>query len=77
MFDDLADFLDGIPRGSRLTPSRLSAVANAWTGEKVRKGQFAAVDAERCYVGELRAEESYFDLIDIYRAHIKATLPAA
>jgi uncharacterized protein YndB with AHSA1/START domain len=76
MFDDLADFLDDAPRGSRLPPSRLSKVAIAWAAEKVRKGAFAAADADR-YVGELRAEEAYFDLIDTYRAHIKATLPAA
>ena len=76
MFDDLADVLDGVPRGSRLAPSRLSAVAKAWAGEKVQKGQFAADAADR-YVKELRAEESYFDLIDIYREHIRTTLPPA
>jgi uncharacterized protein YndB with AHSA1/START domain len=76
MFDDLADFLDGAPRGSRLPPSRLSAVAKAWADEKVRKGKFPAADADG-YVGELRAEESYFDLIDIYREHIRAMLPPA
>jgi len=76
MFDDLADFLDGVPRGTRLPPSRFSAVAKAWAGEKVRKGKFAADDADG-YVGELRAEESYFDLIDVYRDHIRATLTPA
>ena len=76
MFDDLEDFIDGLPRGSRLGASRLSAVAKAWAGEKVHKGQFPADAADR-YVKELRAEESYFDLVDIYRDHIKATLPPA
>jgi uncharacterized protein YndB with AHSA1/START domain len=76
MFDDLADVLDGVPRGARLPPSRLSAVATAWAGEKVQKGQFAADAADR-YVKELRAEESYFDLVDIYRDHIRASLPPA
>ena len=64
-----------MPRGSHLPPSRLSAVAKAWAGEKVQKGQFAADIADR-YVKELRAEESYFDLIDIYREHIRTTLPS-
>ena len=76
MFDDLAEFLGGVARGSRLAPSRMSRIAKAWAGEKVSKGELAADVAER-YVGELRAEEAYFDLIDTYRAHIKATLPPA
>jgi len=75
MFDDLEDYLDGVPRGTRLAPSRLSGVAKAWAGEKVHKGQFSADAADR-YVKELRAEESYFDLVDIYREHIRATLPS-
>ena len=54
----------------------LSAVAKAWAGEKVHKGQIPADAADR-YVKELRAEESYFDLVDVYREHIRTTLPAA
>ncbi len=76
MFDGLADFLDGVPVDSRLPPSRLSAVAKAWAGNRVRQGDFTADVAER-YVRQLRANEEYLDLIDIYRAHIKTALPPA
>jgi uncharacterized protein YndB with AHSA1/START domain len=61
---------------SRLPPSRFSAVAKAWAGNRVRQGEFAADVAER-YVRELRANEAYLDLIDIYRDHIKTALPPA
>ena len=76
MFDGLADVLDGVPPDSRLPPSRLSAVAKNWAGNRVRSGDFSADVAER-YVRELRANEEYLDLIDVYRAHIKAALPRA
>jgi uncharacterized protein YndB with AHSA1/START domain len=76
MFDSLADVLDDVAPDSRLPPSRLSAVAKAWAGNRVRQGEFAADVAER-YVRELRANEEYLDLVDTYRAHIKAALPPA
>jgi uncharacterized protein YndB with AHSA1/START domain len=76
MFDALGDVLDGVRPGSRLPPSAFGAVAAAWAGKKVGSGEFDAELAER-YVRELRAEEAYFDLIQIYREHIKSTIPAA
>src|ERR1700721_2677697 len=30
MFDELTDFLDGVPGGSRLPPTRLGAIAQGW-----------------------------------------------
>jgi uncharacterized protein YndB with AHSA1/START domain len=76
MFDGLADVLDGVAPDSRLPPSRLSAIATTWAGNRVRGGDFGPDVAAR-YVRQLRANEEYLDLIDIYRAHIKATLPPA
>ena len=76
MFAGLADHLDGVAPDSRLPSSRLSAIARKWADNKVRSGEFAADVADR-YVRELRGNEAYLDLIDIYRAHIKAKLPPA
>ena len=76
MFDDLDDFLDGVLAevGAGAEPDELHR--ESLGGGEGPKGQFAADAADR-YVKELRAEESYFDLVDIYREHIRTALPPA
>ncbi|HZZ89126.1 MAG TPA: SRPBCC domain-containing protein [Caulobacteraceae bacterium] len=76
MFDALADVLDGVPADSRLPDSRLGGIVAKWAAARVRAGDFDAGVAER-YVRQLRGEEAHLDLVDVYRAHIGATLPVA
>ena len=63
-------------RAARACAKQTQRGGQGVAGEKVHKGQFSADTADR-YVKELRAEESYFDLVDIYREHIRTALPPA
>jgi uncharacterized protein YndB with AHSA1/START domain len=76
MFEGLADLLDGVAPDSRLPATRFSKVVASWTENRVRGGDFTAETAER-YARQLRANERYLELIDIYRDHIRAALPPA
>jgi len=74
MFDELAEFLDGVPCGSRLSATRLSRIAQAWT---LRHADEFSDDQRARIVRGLRGRERWNELNDIYRAHIKATIPPA
>jgi uncharacterized protein YndB with AHSA1/START domain len=73
MFDDLADLLDGVEPNSRVEPG--PAVAD-WAGRKVRSGELTPEVAKR-YARELSARQAHFELRDVYREHIRTTLPPA
>ncbi|HEY1708101.1 MAG TPA: SRPBCC domain-containing protein [Rhizomicrobium sp.] len=70
-FDELGEHLDGVPTGSRLPPTRMSAVAENWAGFA---SEFTAQQKARILKG-LRERERWFELVDIYKAHVTATRP--
>ena len=75
-WDALADFLDGVPAGSRLPPTEFGALSASWTQKLARSGAFTPGQAARAALG-LRREERWNELNKLYRAHIRATVPAA
>ena len=70
-FEELAEHLDGVPTGSRLPPTRMSAVAKDWTGFA---NEFTAEQKGRILKG-LRERERWFELVDLYEAHVSASRP--
>ena len=68
------DLLDGVPCGSRRPPTAFSALAEDWAQ---RFGAEFTAEQKSKIVRELRERERWFELCDIYRAHIDATLPPA
>jgi hypothetical protein len=70
-FDELEEFLDGVPTGSRLPPTRMSAVAQNWAGFP---SDFTAEQKVRILRG-LRERERWFELVDIYEGHVTASRP--
>ena len=79
MFDALAEFLDGVPIGSRLPPTEMSAFVKKWATvapgmndltEEQQKQRMAVHRA-------LRSRERWIELVRAYRKHIKATIPPA
>ena len=79
MHDRLAEFLDGVPLGSRLPPTEMSAFVKKWASvppgmndipEEQKKQRMRVYRA-------LRGRERWFELINIYRAHIAAAIPPA
>jgi uncharacterized protein YndB with AHSA1/START domain len=79
MHDRLADFLDGVPVGSRLPPTEFSAFVKKWAivppgmndiPEEQKKQRMLVYRA-------LRGRERWFELIRAYREHVKATIPPA
>jgi len=75
MFDELTDFLDGVPGGSRLPPTRLGAIAQGWVRQA--SGLDLTPEQKSRIAYGLRLREHWNELNDIYRAHIKATIPPA
>ncbi len=70
-FEELAEHLDGVPTGSRLPPTRMSAVAKNWAGFQ---SEFTVEQKARILKG-LRERERWFELVDIYEAHVRASRP--
>jgi uncharacterized protein YndB with AHSA1/START domain len=70
-FEELDEFLDGVPAGSRLPPTRMSAVARNWAGFP---SEFTPDQKTRILKG-LRERERWFELVDIYEAYVKASRP--
>ena len=79
MFDQLGDFLDGAPLGSRLPPTALSELVRRWAN--IAPGMVDYTEeqkAQRARVARsLRSRERWEELIGLYREHIKATIPPA
>jgi uncharacterized protein YndB with AHSA1/START domain len=79
MHDRLAEFLDGVPVGSRLPPTEFSTFVKKWA--TVPPGMNGIPDEQkkqRMLVHRaLRGRERWFELIRAYRAHIVTTIPAA
>ena len=63
----------GAPIGSRLPPTRFSKIAENWAGFS-SAAEFTADQKARILKG-LRARERWFELIDIYSEHVRATRP--
>lgn len=70
-FEELADLLDGVPTGSRLPPTRMSAVAKNWAGYA---SEFTADQKARILKG-LRERERWFELVDLYEVHVTGSRP--
>jgi uncharacterized protein YndB with AHSA1/START domain len=79
MFDELADHLDGVPPGSRLPPTTISEFVRKWATRAGGMDDFTPEEkARRAAVHKsLRDRERWMELIELYRAHIAATLPPA
>ena len=79
MFDDLADYLDGVAIGSRLPPTTISEFVHKWASRSGGMDDFTPEEkARRAEVRKsLRDRERWMELIALYRAHIAATLPPA
>lgn len=74
-FEELAELLDGVPIGSRLPPTRLTAIARNWAAMEM-SAEFTPEQKGRILQG-LRAREFHFALTDLYTVHVTATRPAA
>ncbi|HWE98383.1 MAG TPA: SRPBCC domain-containing protein [Caulobacteraceae bacterium] len=75
-WDALADFLDGVPTGSRLPATDMSVLVDAWVAEvEVSYGMSPKLGV-RIKSG-LRRKERWNELNQIYRDHIAATCPPA
>jgi len=72
-FDELAELLDGVPINSRLPPTRLTEIFDNWASFSM-SAEFTADQKARIRKG-LRVRECWFDYVDIYTAHVKATRP--
>jgi uncharacterized protein YndB with AHSA1/START domain len=70
-FEELDELLDGVPTGSRLPPTRMSAVAQNWASFP---SEFTAEQKARILKG-LRERERWFELVDLYEAHVRASRP--
>src|SRR6185437_15164864 len=75
-WDALADYLDGVPVGSRLPETEFNVLADAWTEKMERAGMFTPKQAARAALS-LRRHERWNDLNKVYREHIKMTIPPA
>src|SRR5580704_17423386 len=77
MHDRLADFLDGVPVGSRLPPTEMSVFVKRWAtiapgmNDLTEEQQKQRLLVHRA----LRSRERWIELIKTYREHIKATIP--
>jgi uncharacterized protein YndB with AHSA1/START domain len=76
-WDDLADFLDGAPIGSRLPPTEMSAIVQHWADQTDAFAYGLSDEQLRRIVRGIRGSERWNELNQIYRAHIKATIPPA
>jgi uncharacterized protein YndB with AHSA1/START domain len=78
-WDALGDYLDGLPVGSSLPPSRFGAIAASWA-EKAHEFNYVLTpdQLDRILRG-LRRKERWHELNGIYADHMRATLqpPAA
>jgi uncharacterized protein YndB with AHSA1/START domain len=79
MFDDLADHLDDVPPGSRLPPTHISEFVRKWATRAGGMNDFPPEEKARRWevFQSLRGRERWMELIELYRAHIAATLPPA
>jgi uncharacterized protein YndB with AHSA1/START domain len=77
MFDELDDYLDGVPVGSRLPPTEISEFVRKWATFAGGMVDFTPEErTERARIAKsLRGRERWVELIKAYRAHIAATLP--
>jgi uncharacterized protein YndB with AHSA1/START domain len=73
-WEDLLDFLDGVPIGSRLQPTEFGDLAMNWANLARLMGELTAEQAER-YARSLRSRERWAELNKIYRDHIRASVP--
>jgi hypothetical protein len=75
-WDALEDFLDGVPKGSRLPPTEMSAIVDHWAVQThFLDYGLTAAQRDRIVRG-LRGAERWNELNKVYREHIKATFPA-
>jgi uncharacterized protein YndB with AHSA1/START domain len=78
-WDRLAEHLDGAPIGSRLPSTEFSRFVKKWATESGGSVPFTPEQLQqrdRVY-RSLRGRERWFELIRLYRDHIKATIPPA
>ncbi len=78
-FDRLGDHLNDVLPGARLPPTRMSTFVYNWATKAPGLNDIAPDETERRLevFRSLRARERWFELIGLYRAHIRATIPPA
>ncbi|HEY1750081.1 MAG TPA: SRPBCC domain-containing protein [Caulobacteraceae bacterium] len=74
-FDELGHLLKGTPLRDRLPPTRLTEIARNWASMGM-SAEFTPDQKKRIIIG-LRARERWFDYVDAYREHVRATRPSA
>ncbi len=74
-WDALADWLDGVPVGSRLPPTEFGAIARR--GSRTRTRTTSRAEQADRYIRELRRQERWNDLNKVYRTHIQGHAAAA
>jgi uncharacterized protein YndB with AHSA1/START domain len=77
MFDELRDFLDGLPAGSHLHSTDLGTVAHWWAKFPPPSARKFSAEQRAAIALSLRLRERWHELIRIYRDHIRATIPPA
>jgi uncharacterized protein YndB with AHSA1/START domain len=79
MFDRLDELLDGVPIGSRLSPTEFSTFVKKWATLAPDMNGFTEEQKKQrdLVYRSLRSRERWFELIRIYREHIAATIPPA
>jgi uncharacterized protein YndB with AHSA1/START domain len=73
--DALGDFLDGVPNGSRLPPTEMSTLVDAWVAQVQVTHGFSARLAAGIREG-LRRKERWNELNKVYRAFIRDNCPS-
>ncbi|HEX3917792.1 MAG TPA: SRPBCC domain-containing protein [Caulobacteraceae bacterium] len=77
MFDDLADLLDGVATGSRLPDTELGHVARWWADYPPPSARDLTPEQRDTIARSMRLRQRWFELIEVYRDHIAATIPPA
>jgi uncharacterized protein YndB with AHSA1/START domain len=75
-WDNLANFLDGAPldRGQESTNTYFAQLVDEWLWRKVVEGEFTQDAADR-YAAELRGVAYWDEMNEVYRRHIRETIP--
>ena len=77
-FDSLANYLDGRPLDDGQAPKNeyFGRLVDEWLWRKVGDGTFTQDEADR-YASELRNVIYWDEMNEVYRAHIRKTIPPA
>ena len=74
-FDGLGDVLDGREPDAEPDDRTFVAIVDEWAKQRVRQGEFTQVEGN-LYRRQLRSVAQWNELNEVYRKHIRETIPA-